>query len=62
MNLPLVAQEICNINPYLSNINPSISEGSELYLKATEVLLIGKKLKVSIRNGTKVQNNFKNIG
>ena len=56
----VVVTEIFDTNPFIGNINPSTNEGSKLYLKATEVLLLNQRVNVLIETGHEVQNILEN--
>ena len=50
-----VAPEIFKMNPFAVNINPTTSEGSESYLKATKKFPVKDRLSLTIDNGPKIR-------
>ena len=53
--MALVTQESFTLNLFATDINPSMSEGSKLYLKATEELPKNERITVTLENGTIVR-------
>ena len=50
-----VTQESFTLNPFATDINPSMSEGSKLYLKVTDELPKNERITVTLENGTIVR-------
>ena len=48
--------EVFTLSTSAGNINPSSTLGGELYLKATEELPEGQKIRISLTNGLKVRD------
>ena len=47
--------EVFEMNPFAVDINPTTSEGSKLYLKATEQWSTKDRLSLTIENGPKIR-------
>ena len=52
--------KVFNFNPYAMNINSTTTKGSKLYSKATKVLPLNQRFKVSIENGLTVRTRLEN--